>query len=272
MNGGRACKHDMNGLKLLSLDFDGTLIGPWNGTQPEIASGLIASLECLRRQGVLIALNTGRTVPLVDQALRIFPFVPDYALTAEREVYRWEGRHWADVGGWNTRCHRAHDDLFREAAPLLEEIRRFVERDTEARLYYEDGLLAGVVAKTGEEMDRIQQFIACRQACCPDFSSQRNSIYLRFCHRAYDKGSVLNELQRVLTIGPEETFAAGDNFNDLPMLKRSCARWLACPANSVAEVKGVVSSGDGYVAEGAHGYGIVEALAYFFPEAFDERA
>jgi hydroxymethylpyrimidine pyrophosphatase-like HAD family hydrolase len=258
----------MNGLKLLSLDFDGTLIGPWNGTQPEIASGLIDSLEHLRRRGVLIALNTGRTVPLVDQALRIFPFVPDYALTAEREVYRWEGRHWVDVGGWNSRCRQAHDDLFREAGSLLEEIRRFVERDTEARLYYEDDLLVGVVAKTGEEMDRIQQFIACRQACCPDFSSQRNSIYLRFCHRAYDKGSVLNELQRVLTIGSEETFAAGDNFNDLPMLKRSCARWLACPANSVAEVKGVVSAGDGYVAEGAHGYGVVEALAHFFPEAF----
>jgi hydroxymethylpyrimidine pyrophosphatase-like HAD family hydrolase len=79
-------------------------------------------------------------------------------------------------------------------------------------------------------------------------------------------------LQRVLTIGPGETFAAGDNFNDLPMLKRSCARWLACPANSIAEVKHVVSSGDGYVAGGAHGYGIVEALVHFFPEAFDERA
>lgn len=262
----------MNGLKLLSLDFDGTLIGPWNGTQPEIASELIAGLERFRRRGVLVALNTGRTVPLVDQALRIFPFVPDYALTAEREVYRWEGRHWVDVGDWNARCRRAHEDLFREATPLLDEIRRFLERDTEARPYYEEGLLVGVVAKTNEEMDRVQHFIACRQARCPDFSSQRNGIYLRFCHRAYDKGSVLNELQRVLTISPDETFAAGDNFNDLPMLKRSCAQWLACPANSVTEVKSMVSSGDGYVAKGAHGYGIMEALAHFFPETFGDCA
>ncbi|MBV9491463.1 MAG: hypothetical protein JO069_17335, partial [Verrucomicrobia bacterium] len=48
----------MNRVKLLSLDFDGTLIGPWNGTEPEIAPELIAGLEHLRRQGVIIALNT----------------------------------------------------------------------------------------------------------------------------------------------------------------------------------------------------------------------
>jgi HAD superfamily hydrolase (TIGR01484 family) len=262
----------MTGLKLLSLDFDGTLIGPWNGIQPEIATNLIASLERLRRRGVLFALNTGRTLALVDQALRIFPFIPDYALTAEREVYRWEGRHWADVGSWNARCHRAHDELFRQAAPLLDEIRSFVEGNTEARLHYEEEMLVGVVAKTEEEMDRIQRFIAGRQARCPDFSSQRNSVYLRFCHQAYDKGSVLNELQRVLKIRPEETFAAGDNFNDLPMLKRTCAHWLACPANSIAEVKGAVSSADGHVAHGAHGYGVAEALARFFPETLVERA
>jgi hydroxymethylpyrimidine pyrophosphatase-like HAD family hydrolase len=258
----------MKRIKLLSLDFDGTLIGPWNGSEPEIASELIEGLGHLRRQGVLIALNTGRTLALVEQALRFFPFVPDYALTTEREVYRLEGRQWADVGDWNARCHRAHDALFQNAAPLLEEIRAFVERDTEARLHHEEGLLVGVVAKTEEEMDRIQGFIVQRQGRYPHFSTQRNSVYLRFCHNAYDKGSVLRELQRVLTVGPEETFAAGDNFNDLPMLKRNHAHWLACPANSIAEVKTAVASARGHVAEGAHGYGIVEALARFFPEAF----
>ena len=36
----------------------------------------------------------------------------------------------------------------------------------------------------------------------PDFSYQRNTIYLRFAHRDYHKGSTLGELCRVLGIKP----------------------------------------------------------------------
>ncbi|HEY0791707.1 MAG TPA: HAD family hydrolase [Chthoniobacterales bacterium] len=255
----------MNPLRLLSLDFDGTLIGPWNGTEPEIAPELITGLRRLRGQGVTIALNTGRTLALVDQALRFFPVIPDYALTTEREVYRLVNGSWAEVGPWNQRCHLAHRELFRRATPLLNDIQAYVEKDTEARLHHEDNALVGVVAKSEAEMDGIQDFIRDRQDRFPGFSTQRNSVYLRFCHADYDKGSVLRELQRVLGIGPSETFVAGDNFNDLPMLTRTCGHWLACPANSVPEVKSAVTAAHGFVAATPHGHGIIEALTRFFP-------
>jgi hydroxymethylpyrimidine pyrophosphatase-like HAD family hydrolase len=255
----------MNQLRLLSLDFDGTLIGPWNGTEPEIAPELIAGLLRLRGRGVIIALNTGRTLALVEQALRFFPVVPDYALTTEREVYRLVNGTWADVGPWNHRCHDAHRSLFSTAAPLLNDIRAYVENDTEARLHHEENVLVGVVAKTEAEMDGIQGFIRERQGLFPSFSTQRNSVYLRFCHADYDKGSVLRELQRVLGIEAAETFVAGDNFNDLPMLNRACAHWLACPGNSVPEVKNTVALAQGFVAATPHGHGVIEALNRFFP-------
>ncbi len=258
----------MNRVRLLSLDFDGTLIGAWGPPEPEVAPELVAGLEHLRGQGVMVALNTGRTLALVDQALRTFPFVPDYALSTEREIFRRVKGGWAGVGDWNERCERVHAELFQSVAPLLAEIKSYVVSRTGARLHHEGDLLVGVVAKSEGEMDGIAEFIGARQGNWPGFSAQRNSVYLRFCHQDYDKGSVLTELQNVLGIRPEETFAAGDNYNDLPMLKRAHAHWLACPANSVAEVKAAVRAGGGHVAEGEHGHGVLEALTRFFPETF----
>lgn len=41
---------------------------------------------------------------------------------------------------------------------------------------------------------------------------------------------------RRLQLGPAEVFAAGDQLNDLPMLSRQYAHWLAVPGNAVNSV------------------------------------
>ena len=63
-----------------------------------------------------------------------------------------------------------------------------------------------------------------------------------------------------------ETFAAGDNFNDLPMLNLAFARFLACPSNAIEDVKATVRNQGGFVAAQDSGFGVDEALRYFFPE------
>ena len=62
-----------------------------------------------------------------------------------------------------------------------------------------------------------------------------------------------------------ETFAAGDNFNDLPMLNLAFARFLACPSNAIEDVKETVRNQGGFVAAQDSGLGVDEALRYFFP-------
>lgn len=256
----------MTAVRLLSLDFDGTLIGPWETMETRACPELLACLEGLRARGVLIAWNTGRTLELVDQGLQIFPVRPDFALTTERDLFRWDAERWEELGDWNQKCRIDHDAMFHEAEHLLEAIARFVTTHTGARLYLESGQFRGVVARSPDEMDRIEEFIQARRRKVPAFSFQRNSIYLRFCHGAYDKGAVLGELQRILQVSPSETFAAGDNYNDLPMLTRKRADWLACPANSIAEVKAAVESHGGFVAAREGGSGVADALRYYFPE------
>ena len=256
----------MSLVRLLSVDFDGTLVRNW--APPPYPKKLVRILNRLREHGVLIAINTGRTIQLVEEALAEtgFPVRPDFALTCEREVFRWNGSTWQDFGEWNLRCREEHDRLFANADLLLAEIQEHLETSTNTRLHFEGGRFSGVVATTSAEMDEVCRFIDARRAGLADFGYQRNSIYLRFCHAAYHKGAALAELQRLTGITSGETFVAGDNFNDLPMLDLSFGQFLACPSNALEEVKRVVRTQGGFVASKDSGLGVSEALMHFFPQ------
>ena len=256
----------MNCVRLLSLDFDGTLVRDW--APPPFSQSLVDILtELRRRHGVMIALNTGRSLALMEHGLEStgFPIRPDFALTTEREVFRWIGSGWEDFGEWNSRCAEAHDELFARVGPLLEEISTFVEKCAGTRFCHEEGRFVGVVAQSISQMDEICEFIRSRRSYFPFFSYQRNSIYIRFCHASYDKGAALAELQRLIGIPPAETFAAGDNLNDLAMLDAALAHFLACPSNAIEEVKSAVRRQNGFVASEDSGNGVAEALEYFIP-------
>jgi len=56
--------------------------------------------------------------------------------------------------------------------------------------------------------------------------------------------------------------AVGDHLNDLPMLSRMYARWLAAPQNAIAPVKAAVAKQGGYVSKLSHGNGVAEAIAF----------
>ena len=261
----RSCRSaHMNKVRLLSMDFDGTLIRDW--APPPFPPELVHALNRLREHGAAIAVNTGRTINLVEQGLKYtgFPIRPDFALTTEREVFRWTDSGWEDFGGWNARCLKDHAILYAKIERPLLEIEAYVIRETGARVYREEERVSGIVARTNPEMDEIARFIDERRKAFPEFAYQRNSIYLRFCHVAYHKGAALAELQRLIGASTDETFAAGDNFNDLPMLDGVSARFVACPSNAIEEVKATVRKRGGFVAAQDSGSGVAEALHHFF--------
>jgi HAD superfamily hydrolase (TIGR01484 family) len=253
-------------LRLLSLDFDGTMVGPWVEGKAAVSEELVKCLAALRKRGALLAINTGRSLSLVDQGMELFPAIPDFALTTEREIFRWTKEGWEPFSDWNQQCHRDHEELFTEAALLLAEIEAYILNERQVRAYREYGRLVGLIAQNDDEMDRIVEYLRLKCSRVANFSFQRNSIYLRFCHAVYHKGSVLKALQTRLGIQPQETFAAGDNFNDLPMLDPGIAQHLACPSNSVEEVKETVRRHGGFVADLAGGDGIAQALRRIYPQ------
>jgi HAD superfamily hydrolase (TIGR01484 family) len=252
-------------IRLLSTDFDGTLVG--HGSDPVLDRGCMEFIERLQNDGVIWAINTGRSVDLLESGLADFefPIHPDFILTSERDVFRpsSNGGTWEPYGDWNERVARDHAELYHSAESVLAEVVDFVNQKTKARLLYHTAGLEGLVAESEEELDRVTKFIDRAREKQPQFHYQRNTVYLRFCHADYHKGAALAELSRLLEIPREEIFAAGDHHNDISMLNGRFAQYPACPANAISPVKEAVRSAGGYVASGGFGAGVHEALRHF---------
>jgi HAD superfamily hydrolase (TIGR01484 family) len=253
------------GIRLLSIDFDGTLVS--RVSQPVLDTRCMELIRDLQSAGVLFAINTGRSVDLLESGLSdfSFPMRPDFILTSERHVFRpgTNGDKWEAFGDWNERGDREHKELFESAQPVLAEIVDFVNQKTKARLIYQSDGLEGLIASTDEEMDRITNFIENARENHPKLYYQRNTIYLRFCHADYHKGAALAELARLIEVPRENIFAAGDHHNDISMLDGVVAAMPSCPANAIDAVKTAVRNAAGYVAAREHGAGVHEALKHF---------
>lgn len=251
-------------IRLLSTDFDGTLVE--HGGKPPVVRELFEALEALHARGVLWAINTGRVLWHIQAGIEEFkfPFPPDYVLTSEREVFHRnaEGR-WVDYGDWNKRCAADHDWLFTQASPLLADIHARFDQVPWAHFEHEGDRMIGIVTETDEQMDEVVTFLERERLRVPSFNFMRNTIYLRFCHEAYSKGTALGELARLTGIDRSEVFAAGDHYNDIPMLDGRFAQWVTCPANACDPVKRIVRGAGGHVASQNASGGVVEALRKF---------
>src|SRR5437763_5463358 len=252
-------------IQLLSIDFDGTLVS--HVGEPALNRQCVELIRELQDVGAIWAINTGRSVDLLESGLTNFEFQirPDFILTTERDVFRrgGNGDKWEPFGDWNDRCARDHAELFSSAQSILAEVVDFVTRKTKAQLIYHSQELEGLRAESDQEMDRIVEFIEGARTKEPKFNFQRNTIYLRFCHTDYHKGAALAELARLIDIPRENIFAAGDHHNDISMLDGQVAAMPACPANAIEEVKATVREAGGYVAKREHGAGVHEALLQF---------
>lgn len=253
-------------IRLISTDFDGTLVA--HGSDPVLDRACMAYIERLQNDGVVWAINTGRSVDLLESGLIDFefPIHPDFILTSERDVFRPSpngGSKWEPFGDWNDRVAREHAELYHSAESVLAEVVDFVNQKTKARLLYHTAGLEGLVAESEEELDRVTRFIDQARKKQPKFHYQRNTVYLRFCHADYHKGAALAELSRLLDLPREQIFAAGDHHNDISMLDGRFAQYSACPANAIPEVKEAVRCAGGFVASQTCGAGVHEALCHF---------
>lgn len=251
---------------VLSFDFDGTLHDP--ASDPPVPTGFFDKLQVLRRgHSVVWGINTGRSMPHMMEGFveSRFPFLPDWVVAREREIWTPnEFGRWTPHAVWNKRGDKEVHRLFRHAKKLLDHLRAEVEEHTGAQWVEVEGDPAGVIARTDEEMDWIVGHIGPIVAEEPLLSWQRNSIYLRFGHRDYHKGSALKEVAGLYQLGAANCFAIGDSHNDFEMLDPMFAARTACPANAVDEILEHVRETGGYVTSCIHGAGAIEALEHFF--------
>jgi hydroxymethylpyrimidine pyrophosphatase-like HAD family hydrolase len=113
-------------------------------------------------------------------------------------------------------------------------------------------------------MEWIVNHITPLVAEIPDLGWQRNSIYFRFGHKAYQKGTTLSEIAKIFQLDTARTFAMGDSHNDVEMLSKEHSGQAACPSNAVDAIRNLIESRNGYIAKASHGNGVVEALRVIY--------
>jgi hypothetical protein len=247
-------------LRLLSTDFDGTVFAEFE--QPPVPVVLERLIARMQSDGVTWVVNTGRDMSALMECLgRAHLSVrPDYLVLVEREIYRHEGARYVGIEDWNEPCRRDHEELFARVRGDIPELIGWVNQRYEATIYEDAYSPLCLIAATNEDADAILAHLDEYCRTVPDLTMVRNDVYARLSHGAYSKGTALGEIQRRLGIGPESTLAAGDHFNDLPMLSRDYAHHLLAPANAIDRVKATVRAQGGYISRTRCGEGVHEGL------------
>jgi hydroxymethylpyrimidine pyrophosphatase-like HAD family hydrolase len=247
-------------IKLISTDFDGTLFAEFESPPiPEPVQKLIGDLQS---RGAKWVINTGRDMSSLMEALARsgIPVEPDYLVLVEREIYCHDESQYLGLEEWNTTCTRAHAELFERVRADVPRIVAWISARFHARLYEDAYSPFCLVAGNSSDADVIHEYMTEYSRSIPHLTVVRNDVYARFSHEAFNKGTALAEITRRLGLTPEVVFAAGDWLNDLPMLSRRYARWLAAPGNAVEPVKQAVREQGGHVSDLLHGHGVAEGL------------
>ena len=250
--------------RLVCTDFDGTLTTE-DPTAP-LAPGFFEWLQSARKKGdVSWVVATGRSWEGLREALlhHQAPLFPDWIVTVEREIHRVEGKEARSVEKWNRTCTEVHEALFGRHGAILERIEKEVGSHEDVTVIPDIGAI-GLVVDSPDGIAHAEKMVREILKDRPEILTVRNGPYFRFAHADYHKGSCLGHVQSLLDLGPETTFVAGDNLNDLSMLTRRSGHYLACPSNSHDEVLAQVKKEGGYLARTPGGTGIAEALNHFF--------
>ena len=250
-------------IKLISTDFDGTLFAEFE--MPPIPESVVTLIGELQSRGAKWVINTGRDMSSLMEALarsRI-SIQPDYLVLVEREIFVHDGVRYVGLAEWNDACARAHAELFARVRPQVAKLMDWVNARFRATVYEDAHSPFCLIATNNGEADEIHAHLNEFSRDVPHLAIVRNDVYARFSHAAYNKGTALGEICGRWSVGAEAVFAAGDWLNDLPMLDRRFAHFLAAPANAVAPVKEAVRQQGGFVSDHTCGEGVADGLRHW---------
>lgn len=253
--------------QLISTDFDGTLFSEFSHPPvPETLQNIIAHFQS---KGAKWVINTGRDMNSLMETLGRghVHIKPDYVVVVEREIHQRTGEDghykFVSVEPWNQQCTKDQNTLFELVRKDLPELVSWVNAKYKATIYEDPWSPFCLIAESNQDADGIQEYMEAYCARVPNLTLVRNDIYARFSHAAYNKGTALAEIARIHGIKPENTVAAGDHLNDLPMLQREFAHALIAPANAIPQVKAQVERQGGYVSQHNCGEGVARGLEHY---------
>ena len=222
-------------------------------------------IAALQSRGAKWVINTGRDLSSLMEALgrARLRIKPDYIVVVEREIYFHRDAQYIENADWNGKCRSAHAELFARIRRDIPRLFEWVNKRGRASVYEDSFSPFCIIAEHNDEMDAIQTMMDEYAAAVPGLATVRNDVYARFSHVNFNKGTALAELARLLGVTAAETFAAGDHYNDVPMLSTTCARCIVCPDNAIPPIKELVRQQNGYVSHQPWGHGVARGLEHY---------
>lgn len=251
-------------IKLISTDFDGTIFSEFE--TPPIPQDLTELIGRVQARGAKWVINTGRDMSSLMESLgrSHITIQPDFLVLVEREIYERQGGRFVSVKSWNDACTADHQALFDRVRLDVVTLANWINSSFEGTVYADPHSPLCVIAANNGDMDQIHARLEEYCQTVPYLTVVRNDVYARFSHVAYNKGTALAEITRLLDMDRSQVFAVGDHLNDLPMLKREFARYIATPANAVPDVVAAVRRQNGFISHLPQGRGVHDALTHFF--------
>ena len=258
-------------IQLISTDFDGTLHAEFE--TPQVPHDLQKLIGSLQQQGAHWVINTGRDMSGVMEGMARagLSIRPDFLVVVERHIYELQGNHYQAIAEWNRACELAHSEIFARVRHDVGDLVEWISSRFKSTLYEDEYSPFCVIADNDANAEAIHAYLDeyCKRV--PGLTVVRNSLYARFSHEGYTKGTALSEIARRLHIHRDHIFAAGDHLNDLSMLHPEVAGCVAAPDNAIDEVKAVVRYQTGYVSHQPWGHGVARSLEFFLEKAKNGR-
>ncbi len=254
-------------IQLISTDFDGTLFAEFEN--PPVPRELQLVIERLQAGGAKWVINTGRDLSSLMETMgrARLSIKPDYIVVVEREIHVHNGHQYTALEDWNQRCAADQEALFTIVRRDIDRLVGWVDTHFQATVYEDPYSPFCLIAEDNEDANDIQAFLEEYCKLVPNLTVVRNDIYARFSHAAYNKGTALSEIARLSNIPVSQILAAGDHFNDLPMLSRDHAHFLVAPANAIDSVKEKVMGQQGYVSSQPYGHGVARGIEFHLEQA-----
>lgn len=258
-------------IRLLSLDFDGTILDyPDDG--PVLHPVIVDLLNALNLRGVAWVANSGRSLAeqkmIVEASTHMgLSHLPQAFLCHETLIYECSGPAVRSSEPWNTDMNvillELHVRVRRALEPRLDEIReRFTKEIFIADLY------SAFQFQDAEQSEAFAAVLRSWLREVPGAAITRNGPWVAVISDRAGKGNVLRAYAARAGYDFDEILAVGDHYNDITMLNGTAAAHVGCPADAIDEVKDAVMVAGGYVAEGEGPVGTAEVIRrYIFQPA-----
>jgi hydroxymethylpyrimidine pyrophosphatase-like HAD family hydrolase len=259
----------LNPLRLIALDFDGTIMLYDDPPSGHFHPDVIALLNELQQHGIDWCTNSGRDLRDQGQVLELavargLVHKPVALICSESLVYERTNGSFHPLEPWNSSVQQDLIHFHRRVQERLQPLMPGLMRQYGMfPSYVGEHYTAFALPDKDGVPQRFHMEIRDILADIPKTMVTRNGGWVAILTEDLGKGNALRQFAMAKGYLPDEILAVGDQFNDLNMLDGKAAKHVGCPSNSIPEVVATVRLAGGHVASAEGPHGTIEVIRRF---------